>query len=134
MTPTQLDIIRRQSEAAVQNALHRTAAGVRRETSLVGQASRLAGKAASAGEGALGRRLRGWSSPERDSGGSVVKSQPIPVIPAPDRYVRRSPVQPVYEAADYRRKLALRAAGVCALLLAVCAGLSLLSRLGLLGR
>lgn len=134
MTPTQLDLIRRQSEAAAQNALRRAAGEARRETSLVGQASRLAGRAAGAGEEALGRRFRGSSSPGRGSGGGVVETPPMPVIPAPDGYVRRSPVQPVYEAANYRRKLVLRAVGICALILAACAGLYFLSRLGLLGR
>lgn len=134
MTPTQLDLIRRQSEAAAQNALRRAAGQARRETSLVGQASRLAGGAARAGEEALTRRFRGRASPGRNSGGDVVETQPLPVTPAPDGYVRRSPVQPVYEAADYRRKLALRAVGVCVLILAAGAGLYFLSRLGLLGR
>lgn len=134
MTPTQLDLIRRQSEAVAQNALRRAAGEVRRETSLVGQASRLAGGAARAGEEALTRRFRGRASPGRNPGGGVVETQPLPVIPAPDGYVRRSPVQPVYEAADYRRKLVLRAVGVCVLILAAGAGLYFLSRLGLLGR
>lgn len=131
---TQLDVIRRQSGAAAQNALRRAAGEARRETSLVGQASRLAGKAARDGEETLARRLQGRAFPGRDSGRSVVESEPWPVIPAPDGYVRRSPVQPVCEAADYRRKLALRAVGICALVLAACAGLYFLSLSGLLGR
>lgn len=134
MTPTQLDLAGRQARAAAENALRRAAGQARRETSLVGQASRLAGGAARAGGETLARSLRGRASPRRNSGQGVVETQPAPPVPAPDGYVRRSPVQPVYEAAGYRRRLALRAVGVCALILAACAGLYFLSRLGLLGR
>ena len=51
-----------------------------------------------------------------------------------DGYVRRSPVQPVHQAADYRFRQALRAVQVIALIAVVCVGLSLLSQLGVFGR
>lgn len=133
MAPTQFDIIRRQSEAVVRNELHRAAGKARRQTSLVVQASRLAGRAARDGEEVLGERLGRGASVRWDRSRTVVETDPPPVIPAADGYMRRSPVQPVCEAADYRRRLALRAAGVLALVLAACAGVYLLSRLGLLG-
>ena len=42
---TQFDIIRQQAEAAAKNAASRASASLRRDTSLVNQASRLTGKA-----------------------------------------------------------------------------------------
>lgn len=134
MACTQLDMVRRQSEAAVRNERNRAAALVRRETSLVAQAGRLAGGAVRNGGDSLGRRLSGGASARRDRAADVVATEPPPVRPAADGYVRRTPVQPVYEAADYRRRLALRGVGILALLLAAAAGLYFLGRLGLLGR
>lgn len=134
MAPTQFDVVRRQGEAAVRNELHRAAGEARRQTSLVGQASRLAGRTARAGEAALGERLSRGASARWERSRTVVETDPPPVIPAADGYVRRSPVQPIHEAADYRRKLVLRAVGALTLILAACAGVYFLSRLGLLGR
>lgn len=134
MAPTQFDIIRRQSEAAVRNELHRAAGMARRQASLVEQASRLAGRAVRDGEEVLGERLGRGAPVGWERSQAVVETDPPPVIPAADGYMRRSPVQPVCEAADYRRRLAPRAVGVLALILAVCVGVYLLSQLGLLGR
>ena len=133
MASTQFDIIRRQSEGAVQNEMNRATATVRRETSLVSQASRLAGRAVLEGEEALRRELHGRPA-RRNAPQNVVETAPPPVRPAADGYVRRSPVQPVYEAADYHRRLALRVVGT--VLLAAAAGVAvfILSRLGLFGR
>ena len=57
-----------------------------------------------------------------------------PPRPGRDGYVRRSPVQPVHQAADYRFRQALRAVQVIVLIAVVCVGLSLLSQLGVFGR
>ena len=133
MAPTQFDIIRRQGEAAAKNQAERAAAGLRRETSLVGMASRLTGKAIVEGEQALrGGLFRRRSFPR--TAGDVVPTEAQPVRPAPDGYVRRSPVQPVYEAADYRRRLLWRAVGVAVVIAAALVGVYFLGRLGLLGR
>ena len=66
--------------------------------------------------------------------GNVVPTEPQPVRPAPDGYVRCSPVQPVYEAADYRRRLLWRAVGVAVVIAAALVGVYFLGQLGLLGR
>ena len=132
MAPTQFDIIRRQGQAAAQKEAQRAAAEVRRETSLVGMASRLAGKAMLDGEA----RLRGGLFRRRRYRGAsaVIPTEPEPTRPAPDGYVRRSPVQPLYEAADYRQRLLWRAVGIAVLIAAALVGVYFLGQLGLLGR
>ena len=88
MGTTQLEIIRRQAQAAVQNKVSGAQARIRRETSLVAQASRLTGRALREGETALkGRR---WAAGGRTSG-TTVETAPAPVHPAEDGYIRRSP-------------------------------------------
>lgn len=109
MPNSQLDILRRQAEAAVHTAAARSAAELRRETSLVTQVSRLAG-----------------SRPE------APVAPPRAVVPPEGG--RRSPVQPVREAEGYRRRLVLRGIAVVLLLAAAVVGLEWLSRLGLFGR
>ena len=52
---TQFDIIRQQAKAAAKNAVSRASASLRRDTSLVNQASRLTGKAIREGEAAVKR-------------------------------------------------------------------------------
>ena len=96
MGMTQLDIIRRQAEAAARNAVSGTAARLRRETSLVNQASRLTGKALQDGNEALRRRRQRAARGERDQ--ATVETPPPPPRPAEDGYIRHSPVQPVREA------------------------------------
>ncbi|MCD8142528.1 MAG: hypothetical protein LUD83_04525 [Clostridiales bacterium] len=108
MPTSQWDMISRQSAAAARNAAAGAVARARRETSLVGQASRLSAEAMRQGENAVkqasgtGVRRKGRPAPE-----SVV-SDPVSVHPAPDGYVRRSPVQPIYEAADYHNRIIRR--------------------------
>lgn len=134
MALSQMDVIRRQAEAAVRGQVNRAAAGVRRETSLVGQASQLAGRAVRDGERELRRSLFRRRASRRPETGTVLAAEPPAPAPARDGYVRRSPVQPVCEAADYRRRLVKRAVGVVLVIAAVCAGVYFLSQLGLLGR
>ena len=55
---TQFDIIRRQAEAAARNAAARAEGTLRRDTSLVNQASRWAGRAMTEGEADLYRPRR----------------------------------------------------------------------------
>ena len=131
---TQFDIIRQQAEAAAKNAVSRASASLRRDTSLVNQASRLTGKAIREGEAAV-KRAAGRDR-RRTAGeplATAAADRPRP-RQAADGYVRRSPVQPVHQAADYRFRQALRAVQVIALIAVVCVGLSLLSQLGVFGR
>lgn len=132
MATTQLDIIRQQAEAAARNAVSRATGELRRDTSLVSQASRMTGKAFQAGEvalrGQMGRARRHHVAP-----GETVAAPPPPPRPAADGYVRRSPVQPVHEAANYRRGLVLRGVGAVVAIAAVCAAVWLLLRLNVFG-
>ena len=130
---TQLDIIRRQAEAAARNQVRRAAAGLRRDTSLVGQASRLTGKAIQAGQSA-GMQ---WAGRQRGGGRATeptVPTQARPPRAAEDGYVRRSPVQPVYEAADYRRRLVRRGIGIAVIIVIIVAAVIMLDRLGVFAR
>ena len=126
---TQFDILRRQAEGAAQNAVHRVQGSLRKDTSLVGHAGRWAGRTLTQGEkavrGAVKKARRPYPQP-----GETVPQPPRVVRPAADGYVRRSPVQPLHEAADYHRRQTRRAAGAAALVGALCAGVYLLSRLG----
>ena len=132
MGTTQLDLLRRQAEAAARNAAAGAVGRLRRDTGLVNQAARLTGRAIRDGGKAAERRWRG-KGPAARAPGATVKTAAY-VRPASDGYVRRSPVQPVHEAADYRRRLFLRGLGAVAVLAAVCFGIGLLSRLGVFGR
>lgn len=134
MAPTQFDVIRRQSEAAIHNEINRHVGLLRRDTSLVNQAMRLLGGAAREDERTVCGERRGKVVSGRGPGISVVATEPAPVRPASDGYVRRSPVQPLYEAAGYRRALVLRAVGTVALILAAGAGIYFLMQAGLFGR
>ena len=97
---TQFDIIRQQAEAAAKNAVSRASASLRRDTSLVNQASRLTGKAIREGEAAVkraaGRDRRRTAGEPR---ATAAADRPRP-RQAADGYVRRSPVQPIHEAPE----------------------------------
>ena len=130
---TQFDILHHQAEAAARNAAARAEGSLRRDASLVNQASRWAGRAMTEGEAALRSRVgsegRAHTPPRRTEA-----EQPRPVRPAPDGYVRRSPVQPLHVARGYRKRQTLRAAAVAVLLTAACVGIYLLNQLGIFGR
>ena len=97
---TQFDIIRNQAEAAARNAAARVRGGLRRDTSLVNQASRWAGRTLTQGEAAV--RARAGEARRRSSAArETTATQAHPVRPAPDGYVRRSPVQPLHAAAGH---------------------------------
>ena len=114
---TQLDIIRSQAASAARNASARARSELRRETSLVNQASRWAGRAAAQGEAAL--RGRGGGRRGSPPAGAGRSETPRPTRPAPDGYVRRSPVQPLRIAPDYRKRLIKRIIGGVVLVLLV---------------
>ena len=128
MAMTQLDSIKSQVEAAARNAVNRGASSLRRDTSLVSQASRMTGKAFQAGEEAV-RRAAGSARGRHTAPGETVATEPPPARPAEDGYTRRSPVQPIHEAADYRRRLVLRGVAAAALIAAACVVIYLLLRL-----
>ena len=94
---TQLDIIRKQIESTVKNRAAGETAKLRRKTSLIGEISRLAGRANSAIDGA-GRdaaRRRAGRQPEEledDAAWDAPDEGARPYICA-DGYVRRSPEQ-----------------------------------------
>ena len=128
---TQLDIIRKQIESAAKNRAAGEAAKLRRKTSLIGEISRLTGKANRTIDQA-GREAVRWRAgrrpdiledeaewDERD------ESTEAPYICA-DGYVRRSPEQPLYTPPDYRRRLLRRAAGIAVAVLLALAVLWLL--------
>ena len=116
---TQLDIIRKQIESAAKNRAAGEAAKLRRKTSLIGEISRLTGRANRALDDAVqqGAQWRAGRRPdilEDDDGTDAGDSPAQPHICA-DGYVRRSPVQPLYTPPDYRRRIIRRAAGIAAL-------------------
>ena len=127
---TQLDIIRKQIESTVKNRAAGETAKLRRKTSLIGEISRLAGRANSAIDGA-GRdaaRRRAGRRPEEledDAAWDAPDEGARPYICA-DGYVRRSPEQTLYTPPDYRRRLLLRAAGLAAAVVLALAALWLL--------
>ena len=130
---TQFDIIRNQAEAAARNAAARVQGGLRRDASLVNQASRWAGRPLTQGEAAV--RARASEGRRRSSAALETKTtQAPPVRPTADGYVRRSPVQPLHVAADYRRRLVTRAVTAAVLLAVVGLGIYLLSMLGIFTR
>ena len=135
MGMTQLDSIASQTRAAAHNAVAGAQSRLRRDTSLVNQAHRLTGKAFQTGEemlrGKAGRFAGGNGNPPA---GGTVETEPPPQTPAADGYVRRSPVQPVHQAADYYRRLVMRGVGVAVLIAVACVGVYLLLQLGVFGR
>lgn len=131
---TQFDILRQQAEAAARNAANRAQGKLRRETSLVGQASRWAGKAMRQGEEVLREQAAGRGRRTSSRPRQTAAAPTPPPRPAPDGYVRRSPVQPLHVARDYRRRQVRRVVTILVVAAAVCVGLYLVGRLGLFGR
>lgn len=133
MMATQFDILRQQAEAAARNAARRVQGNLRRDTSLVNQASQWAGRTLIEGEEkvrrAAGKYRRSYSQP-----GETQAQPPRPSRPASDGYVRRSPVQPLYVAADYRKRQARRVVAVVAVIAVLCLGIYLLNQLGVFSR
>lgn len=134
---TQLDIIRKQIESAAKNRAAGEAAKLRRKTSLIGEISRLTGKANRTIDQA-GREAVRWRTDRLPDilEGEVEWDEPVEGAEPPyicaDGYVRRSPEQPLYTPPDYRRRLLRRAAGAAAVVLLALAVLWLLVRYSIL--
>ena len=115
MPITPLDMVGKQFESAAKNQLRSAQAEVRRETSIVGYANARLGNALHRLDPS-GRTARTSRKEENKSG---VYVQEHPAIVAPDGYVRRSPVQPLRVAPDYRKRLIKRIIGGVVLALLV---------------
>ena len=126
---TQLDILRQQAEAAARNAAAGAQGKLRRETSLVNQASHWAGRAMTGGKAAVQGRAAGRARNHPEAAGNRRAARP-----EPDGYVRRSPVQPLRVAEGYRRQRMSRAIGTAVVIAAICVGIWLLSQVGVFGR
>ena len=133
MGTTQFDIITDQVQAAAHNAAAGAASRLRRDTSLGNQGHRFSGRAVLGGGEALRRGVR-WAGGQGAPNDGFVETPSQPQQPAADGYVRRSPVQPVYRAKNYYRRLLLRAAGLVALAAVACVAVYLLLQLGIFGR
>lgn len=131
MGTTQLDLIGSQMEAAAHNAAAGTAGRLRQETSLVNKACRLAGKSLTEGEKAWKNR---HDAVPRETIRPTRQTEAPESWTAEDGYVRRSPIQPIREAADYRKRLILRVIGIAVLVVVAWLALEWVGRLGLLGR
>lgn len=130
---TQFDILRHQAEAAARTAAARAEGSLRRDASLVNQASRWAGRAITEGQASLRTRTDGKQR-RSPSPGETRTKQVRQVPSAPDGYVRRSPVQPLHVAEGYRRRQALRAAMAVVLIAAAGLCIYFLNQLGVFGR
>lgn len=108
MVIDQLELIKNQTKAALQNKVSGSAARLRAETSLVKQASRLTGRINRELEKAEKSIVRSRKSGRHRVETDAVAEASRPVKPAPDGYVRRSAVQPIRVPADYRRQIVRR--------------------------
>ncbi len=105
---SQIDLIGRQMAGAAKNAASRELAHIRRETSVVGQANRLFASA-----------LRDFERPKKTKTpqkSGIYTTSGEAVVPAPDGYIRRSPVQATAAAKDYKARIVKRVIGVIVLL------------------
>ena len=107
---SRLRLFRRQTTQALRSQAGRAEGDLRRQTNLAADANRAAGKALQKGEQTARDR---WKDRSRRNGvpraEETVAGRSGPAVRLPDGYERRSPVQPVYEAPDYRRRLFFRA-------------------------
>ena len=107
---SQFRLFRRQTTQALRSQAAQTEGSLRRETNLVADANRAAGRALKKGEQTARDK---WKDRNRREGGTrgreTVAGRSRPAVRLPDGYERKSPVQPVYEDPGYRRRLLLRA-------------------------
>ena len=132
MAVDQLDLMKNQAKAVLRNKVSGSAAKLRAQTSLVGQASRLTGRMTrqlEQAEQAAGQALsHGRIHPEHQ----IVAEKAAAVKPAPDGYVRRSPVQPVHVPADYHKRIFRKVLGGVLVAVCVVAAIWLLMETGFL--
>ena len=122
---SQMDTIGNQMRSALRNQASGAVSKVKSRTGLVGQAARFTGAVSRKSE----EVLSGKHKPGKISGTVSPASAPHP---APDGYVRRSPVQPVRESEDYRKKQVKKAVGIALLCVCAVAGAWLLLQTNLL--
>lgn len=129
---TQLDIIWKQMESAAKNRVAGETAKLRRKTSLIGEVSRLTGKANraldQAGQETMRRRTGRRPKIQQEGSGPAQQRRSGPVSTCADGYVRHSPEQPLYTPPDYRRKLIRQALGIAVLVVLALAVVWLLLR------
>lgn len=133
----QLDLIRKQIESTVKNRVAGETAKIRKKTSLIGEISRLTGKANQTVDDAAQEIARQYAArrtgiQEEDGVWLDDDDADIEPVICADGYVRRSPVQPLRTPSDYYRRLLRRAMGVVAMVLLVLAVLWLLVRYSVL--
>ena len=97
---SQIDLIGKQIAGAAKNAANRELAKARRETSVVGRANRLFASALRDIERPKKKK------PPRKNG--VYTADGEAVRPAPDGYIRRSPVQAMAVAKNYKARIIKR--------------------------
>ena len=133
----QLDVIRKQIESTVKNRVAGETAKIRKRTSLIGEISRLTGKANQTIDDAAQEFTQRYSARRaeiQEEDGVWLDDDDAdtePVVCA-DGYVRRSPVQPLRTPSDYYRRLLLRAMRIVVVVLFALAVLWLLVRYSVL--
>lgn len=134
MVIDQLNLVKNQAKGALRSQVSGSAAKLRAQTSLVGQAGRLTGRMRQQLNEAEKNILQ--SPKGRTHRVETVTAAPKtePVKPAPDGYVRQSAVQPIRVAADYHRRIIRRIVSSVVLVVCVLAVLWLLMKTNLLAK
>lgn len=129
------DIVKNQVKSAARREVGAAEAEVRRQTSLVGQARRLAGAAQSGLRSAARAASAGRSEGVyivSDDEASAMEIQGGDVFVAADGYIRRTPVQHLRVAPDYRSRIVKRVIGAVVLLGVIAGAVLLLRKAGVL--
>ncbi|HJH62249.1 MAG TPA: hypothetical protein IAC84_03130 [Firmicutes bacterium] len=131
---TQTDLLRRQAEGMIRQAIRRKVAPIRRELSLTRQASRMAGLGEELITQGTQQAVRWWAGREGElwEDGLEPLAQPREPVICADGYVRRTPVQPYRTPRGYRRRRRRRQLRAAALTLAFAAVIMAIIRSGLL--
>lgn len=127
----QMDNVRNQVRSVVRSKTTGAVTRLRSETSLVKQARKLSGQMVRKGDELVAQVVKGPKG-RRASAGETVAEVPAPVRPAPDGYVRRSPVQPIHTAADYKARIAKKLVSGCILVVVLAVAVWLLLKTQLL--
>ena len=134
MVIDQLDLVKNQAKGALRSQISGSAAKLRAQTSLVGQAGRLTGRMRQQMNEAEKNILKSSEGCKHRVETNTVASKAEPIKPAPDGYVRRSAVQPIRVAADYHRRIIRKVVGGLVLAACVLAVLWLLMKTNLLAK